>query len=267
MRDEKLMIDRIKNLKHVPKLVHSSEELSTGNDAYYLILQYIEGVELFTKYNVLTDEETFKIGREIAEFLLGLHTIKGDKYDIGHYVPIIPDYDGSWKSGHKKYWESIYKELMNTSLSDSASKILALSNDYMSENISSLDFENGPSLLHNDFHYKNIMVNKGAFSGVIDWECSQYGEADFDLINLLQWGLFPPSGASDMRHLFETVFTHYIKKGSIPKIEKRLTIYALEHDWIQILWSQGKRAEELLPRIEWQLKNLERYIGALWRRL
>jgi len=46
-------------------------------------------------------------------------------------------------------------------------------------------------------------------------------------------------------------------------IEKRLTIYMLEHDCIQILWSQGKRAGDLLPRIVWWVGNLEKYIRDL----
>lgn len=46
-------------------------------------------------------------------------------------------------------------------------------------------------------------------------------------------------------------------------IEKRLAIYLLEHDWIKILWSQGKDVDDLLARIEWQLKNLESHICLL----
>lgn len=46
----------------------------------------------------------------------------------------------------------------------------------------------------------------------------------------------------------------------IPMLEKRLTIYLLEHDFIQILWSQGKREKEFLPRIKWWIENLEKYM-------
>jgi thiamine kinase-like enzyme len=118
-------------------------------------------------------------------------------------------------------------------------------------------------LLHNDFHYKNIIIDKNSFSGVIDWECSQYGEADFDLQHLLHWSLFPPSNDLDMTQLFTTIFLAYMRRCRIPMIEKRITIYLLEHDFIQILWSQGKRADELLPRIKWWLSNLENFIQNL----
>lgn len=263
MLEEQNRINRIKDLSHVPKIVHASDQTSTNSDLYYLILQYIQGCELFTNYNELQDQKIHDLGVEIANFLIDLHHIKGEKYDIGHYVPIIPDYDKSWRSGHERYWEDIYKGLKEIQLSEEVQHLLELSNEYIKTNISSLDFENGPSLLHNDFHYKNIIIYNNTFSGVIDWECSQYGEADFDLIHLLHWSLFPPSKDVDMTQLFHTIFLNYYKKSSIPMIEKRLTIYLLEHDFIQILWSQGKRANLYRTKIKWWLSNLEKYIKNL----
>lgn len=263
MLDEQNKINRIKDLKYVPKIVLASNQSSTNCKIYYLILQYIQGCELFTKYKDLKDHNIHDIGVDIADFMLDLHKIKGDKYDIGHYVPIIPGYDKSWRSGHEKYWDDIYKGLKNIQLSNEIQQVLELSNEYINMNISSLEFENGPSLLHNDFHLKNIIIHNNTFSGVIDWECSQYGEADFDLIHLLHWCLFPPSKDFDMTQLFNTIFLLYMKNSSIPMIEKRLTIYLLEHDFIQILWSQGKRADELLSRIKWWVESLEKYIQNL----
>jgi len=264
MLDEQNKINRIKDLKHVPKIVHASDQSSVNSKIYYLILEYIQGCELFTSYNDLNDQNIHDIGVEIANFLFDLHNIKGEKYDIGHYVPIIPGYDKSWRSGHEIYWDYIYKGLKNIQLSNSIQEILELSNEYINTNISSLDFESGPSLLHNDFHLKNIIIHNNTFSGVIDWECSQYGETDFDLIHLLHWCLFPPSKDFDMTQLFNTILLLYMKEVSIPMIEKRLTIYLLEHDFIQILWSNGKRDDEFLPRIKWWVSGrLEKYIQNL----
>ncbi len=63
-----------------------------------------------------------------------------------------------------------------------------------------------------------------------------------------------------MTQLLTTIFHSYMKKSSIPMLEKGLTIYLIEHDFIQILWSQGKREAELLTRIKWWLESLEMYI-------
>lgn len=264
MLEELNKINRIKGLKHVPRIVHASDQSSTDSEVYYLILEYLQGRELFTVYNDLQDQNIQDIGVEIANFLFDLHHIKGDKYDIGHYVPIIPGYDKSWRSGHELYWDYIYKGLKNMQLSNSFQELLELSNKYINSSMSSLDFERGPSLLHNDFHFKNMIIHNNAFSGVIDWECSQYGESDFDLIHLLHWSLFSPSKDLDMTQLFNTIFLLYMKKCSVPMIEKRLTIYLLEHDFIQILWSNGKRIDEFNSRIEWWVNgSLEKYIQNL----
>lgn len=260
MQAEQYKINRIKDLKHVPKIIHASDQSNTDCNLYYLILQYIQGDELFINYNTLQEQEIHDLGVEIADFLFELHNIKGEKYDIGHYVPIIPGYDKSWRSGHEVYWCDIYKGLKNIQLSEDARQILELSNEYINTNISCLDFESGPSLLHNDLHYKNIIIHNNTFSGVIDWECSQYGEADFDLIHLLHWCLFPPSKDVDMTQLFNTIFLLFRENSNIPMVGKRLTIYLLEHDFIQILWSQGKRVDEFFSRINWWLRNLEQYI-------
>ena len=289
MLEERKKINRVRDLKQVPKIVYASDQdiqkqdilsqrasdqdtsvqdtsdqRSAGSKIYYLILEYIHGCELFTSYDELNDQEIFEIGVRIADFLEELHGIKGEQYDIGHYVPIIPDYDQSWRSGHQSYWENIYSGVSKLQLSEELRQKLELSNQYINENLSCLEYEDGPVLLHNDFHYKNIIIDKHTFSGVIDWECSQFGEADFDLIHLVHWSLFPPSNGVDMMQLFRTIFLRFMKRHSIPAIEKRLTIYLLEHDFIQILWSEGKRAEEYLSRIDWWLSgNLENYIQKL----
>ena len=127
-----------------------------------------------------------------------------------------------------------------------------------------MDYEEGPVLLHNDFHFKNIIIDNDELSGIIDWECSQFGERDFELIHLLHWSLFPPSKDMDTKDIFNIVFREQMKYKSIPMIEKRLTIYMLEHDFIQIFWSKGSRADEFVSRIHYWLEGKqEEYIRSI----
>ncbi|QHW29752.1 phosphotransferase [Paenibacillus rhizovicinus] len=53
--------------------------------------------------------------------------------------------------------------------------------DYIHTHIDSLDYQTGAKRLHNDLHPKNIIINEGRLAGIIDWECSQFGESDFEL--------------------------------------------------------------------------------------
>ncbi len=264
MQEELNKINRIKSLVHVPRIIHASDQGIISSTGYYIILEYLLGSDLYSIYNDLDKQNRSDIGADISNFLSELHKIKGDQYDIGHYTAIIPRYNNTWRSGHEQYWNYIYDSLKRIPMTKELQQLLERSNEYINKNISSLDFESAPSLLHNDFHYKNIIIQNHTFSGVIDWECSQYGEIDFDYIHLLQWSLFPPSKNIDTKELFRQVFLLQMGKNHIPMIEKRLTIYMLEHDFIQILWSQGKRGDEFLSRIKWWISgNLERFIVTL----
>jgi hypothetical protein len=87
---------------------------------------------------------------------------------------------------------------------------------------------------------------------------------DFELIHLLHWSLFPPSKDIDTRSIFNIVLNRQMKNNHIPMIEKRLSIYMLEHDFIQIYWSNGSRTDEFLPRIKYWLDGeQEEYIRSI----
>lgn len=58
-----------------------------------LILDYIQGSELFSQYINFSDQVIHDIGTNISDFLIDLHDLKGEKYDIGHYIPIIPGHE------------------------------------------------------------------------------------------------------------------------------------------------------------------------------
>jgi len=113
-----------------------------------------------------------------------------------------------------------------------------------------LEYQTGPCLLHNDLHPKNIIVDSGRLTGIIDWECSQYGEADFELTHLFQWSIFPPHPNKEFNILLRTVMDHCKLIQVIPNLERRLTIYQLEHELNQLIWSGMKQEEERIRRIE-----------------
>jgi len=117
------------------------------------------------------------------------------------------------------------------------------------DNIDSLNYQTGAKLLHNDFHPKNIIVREGKLVGVIDWECSQYGEADFDLSHLFHWCIYPSIQENNLDILLKSVVENLQFISIIPDIEKRFTIYQLEHDINQLIWNGKRQEEERIRRI------------------
>jgi len=132
-------------------------------------------------------------------------------------------------------------------------QVIERANQYLQASIRGLDNQTGPKLLHNDFYPKNTLLNKGKFSGVIDWECSQYGEADFDLCHWFHWCLYPPNFSINFRQFLHALFEAGPKCTQVPNLEQRMTIYQIEHELQQIIW-RGSEAES------WRVPRLVRWV-------
>jgi thiamine kinase-like enzyme len=243
-------INRIRKLKFSPKILYSGDFTNNGNKAYYVILNLLPGDDLINVFKTLTINDQKKLGIDASIFLEQLHSIIGKKYDIGHYVSTIPNYSGSWKEGHEEYWKWLKLGINQLKISKSSISIIEQALEYWDINKECLNYQNGARLLHNDFHPKNIIVNNCVFSGVIDWECSQFGEIDFEISHLIHWCLYPPQGTIDLKPFLSSFFKTNQLCIKIPELRTRLAIYEIEHDINQIIWSSGKAEERYIPRIK-----------------
>ena len=249
---EQIKLNRVKSLKLAPK-IHMSGSLCISDCEYhYMMIDYMQGHELWKVAQSLTDEAKYNIGKEIAQFLNELHMITGDYYDIGHYIPTIPMCTKSWKEGHLDYAAILQKGILKMDIEPDNQKIISRAFDYIHANINALDYQAGAKLLHNDFHPKNIIVNDNRLTGVIDWECSQYGEADFELSRMIDWCIYPekylPQG-NNFEILLKSIIEALQLTTTIPDIEKRFTIYQLEQEINQLIWHGKKQEEERISRV------------------
>ena len=235
---------RVNSLSFVSKIHASGPVIVPGQKYYYLLFDYIQGDDLFTVIHNLTDEQKYNIGKEIARFLSELHSITDEFYDMGHYIPTIPGYKGSWINGHLEYVKLLRTGLneIEIDLDINSQKMISAAFDYIYENTGCLEYQTGARLLHNDFHPKNIIINDGRLAGVTDWECSQFGEADFELTHLFHWCVYLiPDNKLEL--VLKSIVENLQKVSYVPNIEKRMTIYQLEHDLNQLIW-RGKNQEE-----------------------
>lgn len=247
--NEQMLLERVKSVSFVPQIYSSGSFTALGGNYYFLITDYVQGSDLYSVVQKLTDEQSIKIGKEIAHFLFELHSITDSSYDIGHYIPTIPRYKGSWRDGHLEYIKSIRTDLFEMNTTSKSEKIIASAFDYINENINCLEYQMGAKLLHNDFHPENIIIDKGGLAGIIDWECSQFGEPDFELAHLFHWCIYPPKPDGRFELLLKSILENYMNKLNVPNIEKRLTIYQLEHELNQLIWNGNKQEEERMQRI------------------
>ena len=245
-------IIKINSLPLVSKIQSAGLFNIFGREYHYSLFEYIKGVELWSVASNLTGKEQYGIGKEIAQFLNELHSITDDFYDVGHYIPAVPRWGKSWKSGHLEYAVVLKNGLSKINLKINNRKTISKTFDYIYANIDSLDYQTGARLLHNDFHPKNILVHEDKLTGIVDWECSQFGEADFELSRLFDWCVYPENyliQTNNLDVLLKSVIEHLRITTVIPDMEKRMTVYQLEHELNQLIWNGGKQEEERISRI------------------
>jgi aminoglycoside phosphotransferase (APT) family kinase protein len=245
--------ERFRRIAALPRVPHIQSVGVLDREAgpvYYTLLTLLPGDDFVNVYGETTVDQQEQLGREVAAFLDSLHTYRGAAYDIGLYVPAIPDFAGTWRAGHERYCEQLEESAVALPLQPESRRIFAEAFRFLRAFLGVLDAQTGPALLHNDFHPRNILLHRGRFSGVIDWECSQYGEADFDLCHLIHWCAYPPQPGIDFRPFLRALLQVAPRCAQVPDLAKRLTLYQLEHEIQQIIWSGGSAEAERVPRIE-----------------
>jgi hypothetical protein len=123
MDDQIECFNRISHLDCVPKIIKTG--VFEGDSInYYILLTQIPGVEYFTQIQHLNKQENTFLGSSIALFLDDLHQNNGKVYDIGHYVPIIKGFNGTWIDGHAKYWDYLLTNIKGLKLSIKSTNVI-----------------------------------------------------------------------------------------------------------------------------------------------
>jgi aminoglycoside phosphotransferase (APT) family kinase protein len=209
----------------------------------------LPGNDFVNVYRETGETQQKQLGKDIAEFLDTLQDFSGSHYDIGLYVPAFPHFSGTWQDGHQNYWRVLQQQVENLHLKPDSIRVFEKAYRFLDASSKVLDFQTGPILLHNDLHPRNIILDEGRFSGVIDWECSQFGEADFDLCHFIHWSLYPPESDINFRMFLRALFEASPKCTQVPNLAERLTIYQMEHEMQQIVWNYQEAESWRVPRL------------------
>lgn len=255
---------RIATLDFVPKIIHEGTLQQEAGPIYYTLLTLLPGDDFVNVYPETTEAQQKELGKNIAAFLDNLQEFNGTHYDIGLYVAALPHFSGSWRDGHQKYWELLKQESEKLHLMPDSIQVFERAFRFLNATIAALNFQTGPILLHNDFHPKNILIYRGRFAGVIDWECSQFGEADFELCHFIHWCLYPPKATIDFRTFLRALFEASPKCAQVPNLLQRLTIYQIEHEMQQIIWNVSEAESWRVPRLA---RWMDGYVDALFKEI
>lgn len=251
----------LEGLPGVPGLV-AAGPWEAGPGKTYVLLRRLPGLDCVAAAGALDEAGEAALGRDLARFLDELHERRGGTYDIGHYVPLVPAFAGGWAEGHAAYRAYLRRATEGLPLATADRGVLEEAFGFLESLRGALAHEEGPVLLHNDLHPKNIVVHEGMFSGVIDWECAQYGEPDFELCHLVHWLVFPPEPWAARPGILAALLEAGPRCARVPRLAERLAVYEVEHELAQLHWSGGSAAGTRIPRIRaWMEGAAERALA------
>ena len=171
---KKFEVSSLNELVHLG--VKCSKPLSHGysvdQNCYFALLTWIEGKDASKALPNLSKENQFDIGFKAGKDLSLIHTLKNTNKKI------------DWFNLFKRKWQlnkSIYLQDNTRILNDSYIF------DFIENNL--LHIKNRPTnFLHDDFHPDNIVIDKGFYSGVIDFNRCTYGDPWHDFAKLFFYG-------------------------------------------------------------------------------
>lgn len=258
MTQEQEKYTRVGTCNFIPRILHVGELANESGPIFYMILTLLPGNDFEHVFPETTLEQQCQFGQDVAEFLDSFQEISGTYYDIGLYLPALAQFSGTWRVGHQRYWEILERGLTDFTFLPESNQVFSNAFQHLRASMHALDFQTGPKLLHNDLHPRNMLLHQGQFSGVIDWECSQFGEADFDLCHLVHWCVYPPKEGINYRPFLRALFHAAPKCTRVPNLAQRLTIYQIEHEIQQTIWhGSGVESWRISRLMHWMTGGVE----------
>lgn len=254
--------EQLAALDGVPRILYRGALDRDDGALHYAVLTFLPGEDFVTVFSSTTMAQQARLGQSVAEFVEQVQGIQDDHYDIGLYIPTIGRWSGTWQAGHQRYWDVLEREAQGLALKAASIETFRRAFRYLRAYAPVLANQAGPKLLHNDLHPKNILLDRGQFSGVIDWECAQFGEADFEVCHLVHWCLYPPKAELDFSAFLSAFLQAKPRCTQVPDLVRRLTLYQIEHEIHQVIWNAPGAEAMRVPRlVDWMEGRLEQWFA------
>lgn len=254
--------EQVAALDGVPRILFRGALDRDEGVRHYAVLTFLPGDDFVTVFAGTTPAQQTRLGQSVAAFVDQVHGVRGDHYDIGLYVPTVGRWAGTWRAGHQRYWDFLERESQGLALKEASVETFRQAFRYLRASSPALDHQGGPKLLHNDLHPKNILLDRGRFSGVIDWECAQFGEIDFELCHLFHWCLYPPHAELDFSVFLSAFLQAKPRCAQVPALARRLTVYQIEHEIHQVIWNAPGAEAMRVPRlVDWMEGRIEQWLA------
>lgn len=249
-----------KNLS-VPEVVEF--EISRGEEELsYLIMEKIEGQNINSysdgrKFKYLSEKAKEKLVKESAKQLNCIHS-STSYHNFGAFrTGLEKQYESN------KWSETLLQILRKNELEGirdgEFSHLHSKAENFLEENIWQLDTDSRPVMIHQDFSFKNMIVQGDKIRAVIDWERAISGHRELDLFK------FERSISSKFRtknigeKYGELLIQEYQSEHSLESgWEERRNIYMLI-SLVETMWTYEEWSKNIPQKIREKIKkNMEK---------
>ncbi len=226
-RREKRAMELLKERKIlVPEVIALNEERAIlPHD--FLICRRIEGKELYQVWETLEAETQEQLCDEMGEILTKIHQIHLPKF--GAILPDGLQFD-KWSDCVLHKLQLAIEEAQALQLFEAEMYQQAL--QIFDNHIALLDTVEEASLVHNDYHLGNMMVNEGHIAGILDFEWSFAGDGEYDFRDPLTFeGLTEKMLLSYQK--YHPLSPEYPQKSRLYRLllYLQLSVLATKHNW------------------------------------
>jgi aminoglycoside phosphotransferase (APT) family kinase protein len=219
---------------------------------FFMIYPKIDGENLYSKWHLLSNKKRKEIIRQLCEILKIIH--KSPYEDFMKKFKIDPS-----ESWHDKILNKIQnslkqikqKKLLSSEFIQVIKEFLDLNNEVLREQ--------KIALVYWDSHFDNILIQDTDIVGILDFERTEVSSIDFNLDIIKRMVEYPKKYMSekfekfakkeDYAHLLEWFQEFYPELFNFKDLDKRLALYAIEHDLDTLIWyPNSKEVKQMIAK-------------------
>ncbi|TFG70329.1 MAG: aminoglycoside phosphotransferase family protein [Anaerolineales bacterium] len=196
---------------------------------FYQVQQYMPGQQLYTIWKTLTAAVQDTIAAELAASLKILHSAN------------FSDFGDGWQDS-KRYatWSDYLTDMFQNTIEEirdlnirMVPGFIEMAVNYFEEHKKVLQ-EGVPTLVHSDMTLVNILAENGKVSAILDFEFARQAPADYELLAIEAFCLYPKDWAEEENEVFCTadfaniiplIRKHYPGLFEIRNLRERLNVY------------------------------------------
>ena len=196
---------------------------------FYQVQQFMSGQKLYAIWKNLSADVQDAIAAELAASLKILHSahypdFSEGRQDSKHYV--------TWMDYLTDKFQHTFAEIRDRNIR-MVPGLVEMAVNYFQEHKHVLQ-DGVPTLVHSDLTLVNILAENGKVSAILDFEFAQQAPADYELLAIEAFCLYPNDWAeednevfctADFANLIPLIRKHYPELFEIRNLRERLNIY------------------------------------------